>query len=65
MRSNHIQPTERLAVRINEAAKLLSVTRGTVKNWIRAGRLRGVSVTPAKQSAVLVPMSSIRELLNG
>ena len=54
-----------MAVRINEAAKLLSVTRGTVKNWIRAGKLRGVSVTPAKQSAVLVPMSSIRELLNG
>ena len=58
-------PDEPFAVRFPVAARLLSVSVPTIKSWCAQGHLRAVSVSPAKQSAKLVTMSSIRALVEG
>jgi excisionase family DNA binding protein len=50
---------EPLAVEINEAARLLSVSRSQVYVWLEAGQLRSIKAGRRR----LVPMDALRELL--
>jgi excisionase family DNA binding protein len=51
---------DRLAVSIPDAARVLSVSENHIRNLIERGQLRRVSLG----RRVLVPMDSIRALLN-
>lgn len=54
---------EPLAVRPESAARLLGVSRATIRNWLNRGYLKSVRVGPARQCATLIPLASINELL--
>ena len=55
------QPLGREAVSIAEAAGLLGLSRGTIRNMIRDGTLR----TVAARRRRLIPLSAVRALLAG
>mgnify|MGYP001559523162 CR=1 FL=1 len=50
---------EPLAVDLREAARLLGVSRFTVRRWIKRGSLRSMSLC----RRVLIPLSSLRDLI--
>jgi excisionase family DNA binding protein len=50
---------DRLAVTIAEAARLTTLSRGSVRNHVRAGRIKAVKIG----RRVLVPVASLERLL--
>ena len=52
---------DRLAVDVREAGRLVSLSKYTIVDYVRRGKLRAVHVG----RRVLIPMEALRELLEG
>ncbi len=63
MQSRAMEP---LAVGIGEAAGILGVSVWSVKEWVKAGKLRVIRIGRGKKrSHVRIPISEIRRILEG
>jgi excisionase family DNA binding protein len=59
-RENRREPTQRVTVRIIEAARMLDVSRTTIRRWLANGTLRAVIIPGAERK---VDVASIEKLL--
>lgn len=57
--SAELVPTDRMAVTIAEAARLTTLSKGSIRNHAKSGRLKVVKVG----RRVLVPVPSLQRLL--
>jgi excisionase family DNA binding protein len=58
-------PMQPLAVRMREAARLLSVSERTLHDLIKRGQIRATKVAPGRRGAVLVRVADIDAYLCG
>jgi excisionase family DNA binding protein len=57
-------PTDRMAVTVSEAARLTSLSRGTIRNYARHGRIKVVKVGRRTIVPIGTLQSLVREGLN-
>jgi excisionase family DNA binding protein len=57
--SAELIPADRMAVTIAEVARLTTLSRGSVRNHVRSGRIKAVKIG----RRVLVPVTSLERLL--
>jgi excisionase family DNA binding protein len=57
--SAELIPADRMAVTIAEAARMTTLSRGSVRNHVRTGRIKAVKIG----RRVLVPIASLQRLL--
>jgi excisionase family DNA binding protein len=52
-------PGDRLAVTVSEAARMTSLSRGTIRAYARAGKIKTVKIGRRR----IVPVSALRDLV--
>lgn len=57
--NNSAIPKDRLAVSVSEAAKMTTLSRGTIRSYARSGRIKAVKVG----RRTLVPVTTLRNLI--
>jgi excisionase family DNA binding protein len=57
--SNNAIPKDRLAVSVSEAARMTTLSRGTIRSYARNGRIKAVKVG----RRTLVPVTTLEELI--
>lgn len=55
--------TEPVALRLKEAARALSVSPSTIKNWVSQGKLESVKIGEGQRATRLILVASIKKLL--
>ena len=57
--NNNAIPKDRLAVSVSEAAKMTTLSRGTIRSYARSGRIKAVKVG----RRTLVPITTLEDLI--
>lgn len=59
VRTSTAPPPTRMPLSVREAAAAMRVTEGTVREWLRAGKLRGIKLSDSHKDRWRIPLAEI------